>query len=390
MRLAQSIRQLANKIFRKEPMIASPTTPDDIKSRWSTEKANAWYDKQPWLVGANYVPAHASNQIEMWQAESFNPQQIDAELALAKGLGMNTMRVFLHDLVWHQDPDGYKTRINTFLELAEKHGIKPMLVLFDSVWNPDPKLGPQPEPAPGVHNAGWVQGPGAAALGDPSQRARLQDYVEGVVGAFGSDDRVLSWDVWNEPDNTNGASYGAKEPPNKLDLVASLLDDVFTWARNANPKQPLTSGVWIGEWNDLNQVNNVQKIQLAQSDIISFHNYAPADDFERRVKYLTEQHNRPLLLTEYMARTLGSTFEAILPVAKQHKVAAFNWGFVQGRAQTHLPWDSWQKPYEAEPKQWFHEIFRADHTPYVASEVQFIRDIIAKKEGPKAAPAPQP
>ncbi len=315
--------------------------------------------------------------------------QIDAELALAKGLGMNTMRVFLHDLVWQQDPEGYKARINTFLELADKHGIKPMFVLFDSVWDPEPKLGPQREPAAGVHNAGWVQGPGAAALADPSQRARLQEYVEGVVGAFGRDSRVMSWDVWNEPDNTNGASYGAKEPPNKLDLVASLLDDVFIWARNAKPQQPLTSGVWIGEWNDLAQVNNVQKIQLAQSDIISFHNYAPADDFERRVKYLAEQHNRPLLLTEYMARTLGSTFEAILPVAKQHKVAAFNWGFVQGRAQTHLPWDSWQKPYEAEPKQWFHEIFRADHTPYVASEAQFIRDITAQPAAARPAPPAQ-
>ena len=391
MRLGESIRKLANKFFGKQSMSdkPSPAAVEDLGGRWTEKKANDWYDKQPWLVGANYVPAHASNQIEMWQAETFNPKQIDAELALAKGIGMNTMRVFLHDLVWQQDPEAYKARINTFLEIADKHGIKPMFVLFDSVWDPEPKLGPQREPAAGVHNAGWVQGPGAAALADPAQRARLQEYVEGVVGAFGRDSRVMSWDVWNEPDNTNGASYGAKEPSNKLDLVASLLDDVFKWTRNAKPQQPLTSGVWIGEWNDLSQVNNVQKIQLAQSDIISFHNYAPADDFERRLKYLADQHKRPLMLTEYMARTLGSTFEAILPVAKEHKVAAFNWGFVQGRAQTHLPWDSWQKPYEAEPKQWFHEIFRSDHTPYVAAEAQFIRDITAKPAAARPAPPTQ-
>ncbi len=393
MRLVQSLRNLANKIFRKETVtaISLPALGEDASIRWTEQKANDWYDKQPWLVGSNYVPAHASNQIEMWQADTFNPKQIDAELALAKGLGMNTMRVFLHDLVWQQDPEGYKARINAFLEIADKNGIKPMFVLFDSVWNPEPKTGPQIEPTAGVHNAGWVQGPGAAALADPAQHARLKEYVEGVVGAFGRDKRVMSWDVWNEPDNTNGASYGAKEPANKIDLVAALLDDVFKWARNAKPQQPLTSGVWIGEWNDLSQVNSVQKVQLAQSDIISFHNYAPADDFERRLKYLAEQHNRPLMLTEYMARTVGSTFEAILPVAKEHKVAAFNWGFVQGRTQTHLPWDSWSKPYESEPKQWFHEIFRADHTPYVAAEAQFIRDIMVKPVAPKNTPqTPKP
>lgn len=356
-------------------------------ARWSEKEANDWFAKQPWLVGANYVPAHASNQIEMWQAETFNPQQIDSELALAKGLGMNTMRVFLHDLVWEQDAEGYKARIEQFLQIADRHGIKPLFVLFDSVWNPDPKTGAQDEPAAGVHNAGWVQGPGAAALADATQRPRLQKYVEGVVAAFGQDDRVLGWDVWNEPDNTNGASYGAKEPADKLDLVAALLSDTFKWARAQNPKQPLTSGVWIGEWDDVSKVNNVQQIQLAQSDIISFHNYAPADDFERRVTYLKE-HNRPLMLTEYMARPAGSTFEAILPVAKKHEVAVYNWGFVQGRTQTHLPWDSWQKPYTEDPKPWFHEIFRADHTPYDKAETDLIRKLTSEAQ-PNSAASPK-
>lgn len=354
--------------------------------RWTEKEANDWYAKQSWLVGANYVPAHASNQIEMWQKETFNPQQIEAELKLAKSLGMNTMRVFLHDLVWQQDPEAYKQRIGEFLQIAERNGIRPLFVLFDSVWNPDPKTGAQPEPTAGVHNAGWVQGPGAAALQDKAQRPRLQEYVEGVISAFANDKRVLGWDVWNEPDNMNGASYGAKEPQDKIALVADLLDEAFKWARNAQPSQPLTSGVWIGEWDDVTKVNAVQQIQLAQSDIISFHNYAPADDFERRVKYLA-LHNRPLMLTEYMARPAGSTFEAIMPVAKQHNVALYNWGFVQGRTQTHLPWDSWQKPYTEEPKPWFHEIFRADHTPYSQTETDFIKKMSGAAEAPAVKPA---
>jgi hypothetical protein len=317
----------------------------------------------------------------MWQAENFNPKQIDKELGWAADLGFNTARVFLHDLLWEQDAEGFKTRIDTFLSLCDKHGIKPMLVLFDSVWDPNPKLGAQPEPVSGVHNSRWMQGPGAAALQDPAQRKRLQEYVEGVVGAFGKDKRVLAWDVWNEPDNTNGASYGAKEPANKVDLVAPLLKDVFAWTRSKDPEQPLISGVWLGEWDDVSKVNAVQKVQLGESDLISFHNYAPAEDFERRAKYLAE-HHRPLLCTEYMARPAGSTFEAIMPVAKELNIGLYNWGFVQGRTQTHLPWDSWQKPYASDPPVWFHEILRQDGTAYKQDEVDFI-----KKMTGKAAPA---
>lgn len=347
---------------------------DAAPKRWTEVRANEWYSEQPWLVGCNYAPASASNQLEMWQPATFNPKQIDQELGWAAELGMNTVRVFLHDLLWEKDPEGFKTRIDTFLSLAEKHGIKPLLVLFDSVWDPNPKLGPQQEPVPGVHNSRWVQGPGAAALQDPSQRKRLQEYVEGVVGAFGKDSRVLGWDVWNEPDNTNASSYGKLEPENKIELVAPLLSDVFKWARSQNPDQPLISGVWIGEWDDLDKVNAVQKVQLEESDLISFHNYAPAADFERRAKYLMK-HDRPLLCTEYMARPAGSTFEDIMPVAKKHNIGLFNWGFVQGRTQTHLPWDSWQKPYASEPPLWFHEILRQDGTPYIQKEVDFIKSM---------------
>lgn len=356
--------------------------------RWTEERANQWYAAQPWLVGSNYIPADACNQLEMWQAGTFNKELIDKELGWAKSLGMNTMRVFLHDLVWEKDPDGLVQRMEIFLQLAEKHGIKPLFVLFDSVWNPEPVSGPQAEPAPGVHNAGWVQSPGAAALKDPAQRERLQDYVEGVIGIFAQDKRILGWDIWNEPDNDNASSYKAKEPADKNDLVASLLTDAFNWARSVCPTQPLTSGVWAGgAWDDSSKLNVVQRVQLEQSDVISFHNYGPADDFERRVNSL-QSHNRPLLCTEFMARPAGSTFEAILPVAKSHKIAAMNWGFVKGRTQTHLPWDSWKKPYEQEPAPWFHEVLREDGSPYSKQEADFIKKIITEPEPPPSSLPP--
>jgi hypothetical protein len=348
-------------------------------SRWTEEKSHAWYKSQPWLVGPNYIPASACNQIEMWQEGSFDLAQIEKELIWAKEIGLNTARVFLHDLVWQEDPEGYKKRIDAFLTVAAKHGIKPMLVLFDSVWNPNPHIGPQEEPKKGIHNAGWVQGPGAAALQDPLQKPRLQSYVEGIVKAFSKDKRILAWDIWNEPDNMNGASYGAQEPQNKVHLVAPLLKNAFAWARNQSPDQPLTSGVWAGDWSKWDNMNAVQRVQLEESDIITFHNYGNAENFRRDAKYMST-YNRPMICTEYMARATGSTFEAILPIMKELNIGGINWGFVEGRAQTHIPWDSWQTPYTEEPKLWFHEILRTNGTPYRQSEVDFIKSILPQNK----------
>ena len=348
-------------------------------SRWSEDTANAWYAKQPWLVGSNYTPATAINELEMWQADSFDPKTIEKELGWAESLGMTTMRVFLHDLAWQQDASGYRERINRFLDIAARHHIKPLFVLFDSCWDPNPKLGPQRAPKPGVHNSGWLQSPGAKALQDPNEVPRLKTYVTGVVRAFGKDPRVLGWDVWNEPDNTNTSSYGAQEPKNKVELVLALLPQVFAWTREAGAEQPLTSGVWRGDWSSDDKLSPMERIQLEQSDVISFHNYDSGAEFEKRIQWLQRYH-RPILCTEYMARGNGSTFEGSLPIAKKYKVAAINWGFVAGKTQTNLPWDSWQKPYvDREPAVWFHEIFKQDGTPYKQEEVALIRSLTASR-----------
>ncbi|HEY4054469.1 MAG TPA: cellulase family glycosylhydrolase [Terriglobales bacterium] len=349
-------------------------------SRWSESQANEWYQHQGWLVGSNFLPADAINELEMWQADTFDPQEIDKELGWAEGLGMNTMRVFLHDLLWQQDAGGFQKRLDTFLGIASRHHIRPVLVLFDSCWDPNPKLGPQHPPIPGVHNSGWVQSPGAKALEDPAQEPRLRAYVEGVVGAFAKDPRVLAWDVWNEPSNTNGGAYGKIEPKDKEDRVLALLPKVFTWARAAHPAQPLTSGLWIGDWSSPEKLDPIGRVQLEQSDVISFHNYSWPEDFEQHVVWL-EQYKRPVLCTEFMARPMGSTFDTILPIAKKHNVAAINWGLVAGKSQTYLPWDSWEKPYVLQPPPvWFHEVFHADGTPYREREAELIQELTGKKK----------
>lgn len=341
--------------------------------RWSEAQAQQWYAKQPWLVGANYIPASAINQLEMWQADTFDPSRIDLELGWSQKIGMNTMRVFLHDLAWDADPAGFKKRLDTFLSLCKKHDIKPMLVLFDSCWNPNPKLGKQQEPTAGVHNSGWVQGPGKAALTDSTQTERLQKYVKDVVASFGHDDRVLAWDIWNEPDNMNDSSYGKDEPANKVDLVLALLPQAFAWARSADPQQPLTSGIWKGDWSSDDKMGRMEQTQIALSDVVSFHSYDPPSEMEKRIRFL-QRYNRPLICTEYMARGNGSSFLTNVPVASKHNVALYNWGLVQGKTQTYLPWDSWQNPYagDRKPTIWFHDVFYTDGTPYVAEETEFL------------------
>jgi len=347
--------------------------------RWSEARANDWYQHQPWLVGSNFLPATAINELEMWQAETFDASEIDKELGWAEGLGMNTMRVFLHDLLWQQDSAGFQKRIDSFLSVASKHHIRPILVLFDSCWDPYPKLGPQHPPVPGVHNSGWVQSPGAKALSDTTQEARLRAYVEGVVGGFANDSRILAWDVWNEPSNGNGGAYGKVELKNKGERVLDLLPKVFAWARSVHPSQPLTSGLWEGDWSSPDKLEPIARVQFEQSDVMSFHNYNWPEDFEEHVRWL-EAYHRPILCTEFMARSVGSTFDAILPIAKQHHVAAINWGLVAGKSQTYLPWDSWEKPYVLQPPPvWFHEVFHPDGKPYREREAEIIRDLSGSK-----------
>jgi len=355
---------------------ATSESADDLPfslPRWTQEKANAWYATLPWLVGCNFIPATASNQLEMWQAETFDPQRIDLELGWAEAMGLNVMRVFLHDLLWESDAAGFCDRIDHYLRIADSHRIKTLFVLFDSCWHPCPQLGAQAAPAAGVHNPCWLQSPGRDALLNCNEYPRLQRYVTELLSRFGDDPRILGWDLWNEPDNENTGSYPKLESADKLAQVDALLPQVFDWARRANPSQPLTSGVWVGDWSTLSSLTSIQRTQIQQSDIISFHNYEGTAQFEKRIAWLKD-YGRPMLCTEYMARSCGSTFEEILPLARAHNVAAINWGFVAGKTQTYLPWDSWQKPYvDHEPKLWFHEILRNDGSAYDTKDVEAIR-----------------
>ena len=329
-------------------------------SRWAVEKANHWYARQPWLVGCNFIPSSAINQLEMWQAETFDPATIDRELGWAADLGFNTVRTFLHDLAWEADPSGLKQRISQFLEIASRHEIRPMLVIFDDCWNSDPKVGLQPSPKPGIHNSGWVQSPGAAVVNSgASAWGRLETYVKDVIGSFAEDERILLWDLYNEPGNSSNSE---KSLP--------LVQAVFEWARAANPSQPLTVGVWFD-----NQALN--EFQLAASDVITFHHYWAPEKLEREIAKL-KVHGRPVICTEWMARTCGSLVSTNLPVFVRESVGCINWGLVAGKTNTIYQWQELNPLNEsmdlqAGPVVWFHDLLSADGTPYDRTEIEIFK-----------------
>jgi hypothetical protein len=342
-------------------MVGSVAMAQEDSGRWSAQQANEWYAKQPWLVGCNYIPRTAINQLEMWQADTFDPKTIEQELGWAQHTGFNTLRVFLHDKAYEADPEGFKKRIDTFLTICASHHIRPLFVFFDDCWNPDPKIGRQPEPRKSVHNSGWMQSPGRAMVNDPGTWGPLEKYVTDILTTFGKDDRILMWDLYNEPGNSG--EEGKSLP---------LLKGVFEWARAAKPTQPISAG----QWNKAPAFDGLNQFQLSHSDVITFHVYAPPAESQ---KWITElkKLGRPVICTEYMARTRGSTFKALLPVFKRNDVGAINWGFVSGKTNTIFAWDTPEG--SPTPKVWFHDIYRADGTPFDATEVTFIRQITGRK-----------
>jgi len=340
--------------------------------QWSAERAAEWYDDMPWMVGCNYIPRTAINQLEMWQAGTFDPDIIDEELSWAEKLGFNSIRVYLHHLLWEQDADGFCERIDRFLSIAQAHDIGVVFVIFDGVWDPFPKLGRQRDPVPHVHNSGWVQSPGVDILKSPELQDKLEGYVVGVISRYHADRRVQVWDLFNEADNRNIISYGRHEPANKAELALQLLKKSFAWARSAKPTQPLTAGIWHGDWSSDEKMTPIDRYMVEHSDVLSFHTYDSIGVARKKVELL-KRFGRPLLCTEYMARGNGSRFDPQLKHFKDNSVAAYNWGLVSGKSQTIYPWNSWLKDHTAEPEVWHHDIFRADGTAYDKREVEFIR-----------------
>jgi len=332
--------------------------------RWSEERANEWQQRNGWLVGCNFIPSTAVNQLEMWQADTFDPATIDRELGYAEDAGLNCMRVYLHHAAWEQDSKGFKERLKSYLTIADKHKIKTIFVLMDDCWNPTFTIGKQPDPKPGVHNSGWLQDPGEIILGDDSTKvtATLEKYVKDVMTSFKNDSRIVLWDLYNEPGNSK---YETKSLP--------LLKKVFAWGREVCPSQPLTAGVWT-MWHTFSPL---YEFQIENSDVISYHQYEKEKYHQTMIDSL-KKYNRPLICTEYLARQNNSTPLTITPMLKAQNISAINWGLVAGKTQTNYLWNT---PIEdgSEPPLWGHDLFRTDGTPYIQEEIEEFKRLTGKQ-----------
>lgn len=327
-------------------------------NKWSASKAKEWYAKQGWLRGSNFQPSTAINQLEMFQEATFDVATIDRELGWAQDLGFNVMRVYLHHLLWTADKEGFKKRLDKYLDISHKHGIKTLFVFFDDCWNDTAWVGTQPIPKTGIHNSGWVRDPGTMLYHYPDTIQTLKAYVTDILTTFKDDKRILMWDLYNEPGNS--AQFEKSMP---------LLQQVFDWARKVNPSQPVTAGLW----NNGIKYQNLNKFQLDNSDIITYHNYNYIDIHQHAIDSL-KKFGRPLICTEYMARTNASLFQLILPLLKKENIGAINWGFVSGKTNTIYAWSK-PMPDGQEPELWFHDIFRKDGSPYSKDEVAFIKKL---------------
>lgn len=384
---------------------------EPVPGQWSTERINEWYAQQPWLVGCNYYPATAINQIDMWQASTWDPKRIDLELGWAENLGMNTLRVYLHDMVWVDDEKGLYKRMDEFLDICQKHGIRPWFVFFDDCHFPNPKLGKQPLPVKAYHNSGWVNSPArdlalryAEGKATKTEVANLKGYVQKTMERFKNDNRVLMWELYNEPGRGNGldGDLGISKVKRSIGEKSNqLVYDSWVWAREINPSQPIMSNS-----SGAVGVRNT-KINRINSDLHSIHSYGGdpqkgTDAVQRLKEEILEyqKDGRPVLVTEWLARDKGSTVELCLPLMKELNVGAINWGFVSGKSGTIWNWDSRKNPEGKrrsvnqeraagnvvktgasmpEPQIWFHDLLRFDGTPYSKAEIKIFQDLTKVK-----------
>lgn len=323
--------------------------------QWPKEKAWEWYDANPWYCGVNYIPAYALNYTAMWDKTTFNAKAIDKELALMSETGMNCVRVVLQYAVWEDDAKYFKRVFKKFLALCDKHNLKVMPIFFDDCVfgvNTDPKIGDQGEPLKGWYAWAWSPSPGRSMVYDERTHYKLEKFVKDIMTTFRDDNRIMLWDLYNEP----SASW-------------TLLRSVFRWAREVNPAQPISSGMWNGD-------AALDTFLAENSDIITFHCYSNREGTRSTIERINA-YGRPVICTEWMNRVQDSRIENCLDLFVESNDGCILWGLVNGKTQTELPWG--YRPEMGEyTGPWQHDLYHGDHTPYDRHEIELLRQAITK------------
>lgn len=357
-----------------------------IRKRWSREQAWEWQERKGWIVGCNFIPSRCINNIEIWQEFEFEDvlNTIRRELQLASSIGMNSIRMLLPFYVWKHQRDGFLQRIDRVLSAADQCGISLMPIFFDDCTLPrqfhrEPVFGKQRDPVPG-HHGGVVHTPfdGGGKVGynlsdDKENWPVLEEYVRDIMGTFARDERILMWDMWNEPGNSNRNATSME-----------FMIRVFEIGRSIDPIQPLTAGPWefgdgyLRPYHGVAGLSEIEKKAMELSDVITYHYYGNKDNSIRLIQEL-KQEGRPLLITEWLHRPFGNKVADLLPVFKQEGVGCFNWGLVAGKTQTYEPWDAIRKIPGLDLKKWQHDLFYSDFMPYREEEIETFKELTSAR-----------
>ena len=359
---------------------------------WTKEKAWAWQDAQPWYRGCNYMPVSAANRVDQWQSYGSEERfaEVEREFALAKEIGFNAMRLIIEwqgFAVWLQEPDAFRANFERYLALMEKYGLKAFVVLGNDCSRPKfmwtmPKLGEQ-EYDVGYHGGrrktqhGGFSEPGYLIVDEPEYREKFFAFCRELVTKYAHDGRVVMWELWNEP----GAG-------NRGMMSAQILKDLFALCWEIDPDQPLSANLWSRSTGLVLQGKDphpVEKLAMDLSDVITYHGYV---DIERQVRLcdeLAKRWGRPLYNTEWLLRIEGCDFPDNYAFMARRKIGALNWGFVNGKYQTHEPYEPcWRTKFEyggrGDPTKWMHDLFRISHHPYDPYEIAVARNVNAQAD----------
>lgn len=349
-----------------------------MKRQWTVEEANTWYRKYPWIRGTNFLPSNCSSRLDMWQSYHLKEhlECSDRELALAEQIGFNSVRLWLNfDVYYSEGKETFLDILEKYICLCAKHHQSVMLCLayeedlHELPFVPKP-LGEQP-----IYPATHFNRP-KEKEGKPSWRHYLEipethdlfiEMVTEVVRKYRDDERIIVWNVWNEPDIT------------RKEATLPLLAQLFELVRSLDPIQPLTSDIWAGLDEECKCKSVVQQYSLEHSDVISFHNYSPYEKFIEQVIRLKSVTDRPIFMTEWLHRINHNNVYELYPLMYLENIACYCWGFVAGLTATIEPWNSLWDQYDKDHNvpydftKWQHDLFRPNGRPYDPKEIEIIK-----------------
>ena len=350
-------------------------------ARWSKEKAWEWYNSRPWIRGCNYMGSDCANRIDQWQEYGFEEKlkTADREFALMEKIGYNSIRIIIEYEVWDRQHDGFMDRLDRYIETAWRHGITSMIVLSNecSVRTPtfQPAVFGEQFWEWGFHGGKewktwYAHGTDTRynLLDDPEVVPHYYDMVREIMTKYARDERVIAWNVMNEPGN----GRASKSLPH--------LKKFFEIGREIDPIQPLMADVWRGMKN-CRATTEIEQYALEKSDVISFHSYTSYDDNIRLI-YQLKKIGRPAINTEWLHR-FYQKLEEIFPLYFLERIGCYQWGLVQGKYQTYeysqATWQKYERDgYEAvkhiDFTKWCHDLYRfGGRFPYDPKEIEVIK-----------------